>query len=221
MTKILLIAATEDEIKPLYTHCKKQWIENGQGSFTNGQKTLEFLITGVGMVRTAFAMGNRFAFGLPDLAINAGIAGSFKTAYQVGDTVHVVHDMIYEFGAEDADGTFLSMQKMNLEEDIANDHGLINTRALDYAFLPAVKGITVNLVHGSQPSIQKVIEANNPDIETMESAAFMHSCLKTGVRFLAIRTISNMVEERNREKWNIPLAINNLNEQLRELISIL
>jgi futalosine hydrolase len=42
-----------------------------------------------------------------------------------------------------------------------------------------------------------------------------------GVKCLQIRSISNYVELRNKENWNIPLAINNLNIELEKIINSL
>jgi futalosine hydrolase len=63
-----------------------------------------------------------------------------------------------------------------------------------------------------------ISERYHPDIETMEGAAFFYVCSRENIPFLAIRAVSNKVELRNREKWNIPLAINNLSEKFGELL---
>ena len=52
----------------------------------------------------------------------------------------------------------------------------------------------------------------------MEGAAFFYACLLAKIPFLEIRSISNYVEARNRETWNLPLAINNLNQILIEIL---
>ncbi|MBI5009539.1 MAG: hypothetical protein HZB98_07815 [Bacteroidia bacterium] len=44
----------------------------------------------------------------------------------------------------------------------------------------------------------------------MEGAAFFYVCAKENVPFIALRSVSNMVERRARDKWNIPLAIENM-----------
>jgi len=44
---------------------------------------------------------------------------------------------------------------------------------------------------------------------------------KFNIRFIQIRSISNYVEERNRENWNLDLAIRNLNIELRNIINTL
>jgi futalosine hydrolase len=45
----------------------------------------------------------------------------------------------------------------------------------------------------------------------MEGIAFFHACLHHSLDFLELRSISNYVESRNRAAWNIPLAIQNVN----------
>lgn len=52
----------------------------------------------------------------------------------------------------------------------------------------------------------------------MEGAAFFYACLLAGVPFLQIRSISNRVEPRNRTAWDIPSAIQNLNQTLMEML---
>ncbi|MFN7120175.1 MAG: futalosine hydrolase, partial [Saprospiraceae bacterium] len=85
-------------------------------------------------------------------------------------------------------------------------------------FLPGVKGLTVNKVHGFQPSIDAMQQHYAADVETMESTAFFYACLSEKQPFLAIRSISNYVEPRNRSNWDIPLAIERLNALLLEII---
>ncbi len=53
----------------------------------------------------------------------------------------------------------------------------------------------------------------------MEGAAFFYACLMTQAPFLQIRAISNYVEPRNKDNWNIPLAIDRLNEVLAQMVN--
>jgi futalosine hydrolase len=76
--------------------------------------------------------------------------------------------------------------------------------------LPAVSGITVNTVHGNERSIAVVVSRFAPQVESMEGAAFMHACLISHVPFAQVRAVSNIVEKRNREVWNLGEAIGNL-----------
>jgi futalosine hydrolase len=53
----------------------------------------------------------------------------------------------------------------------------------------------------------------------MEGAAFFYSCAQAGLPSIQLRAISNWVEPRNRDAWNIPLAISNLNQTIAQLLS--
>ena len=85
--------------------------------------------------------------------------------------------------------------------------------------LLSVSSITVNRVHGNKRSITEIINRLNPDIENMEGAAFFQVCNTFNVPCIQIRAISNKVERRNKDNWNLPLAIKNLNNKLVEIIS--
>ncbi|MNH40683.1 Futalosine hydrolase [compost metagenome] len=66
-------------------------------------------------------------------------------------------------------------------------------------------------------SIAKALKLFPAEVESMEGAAFFYVCLSEGVKCVQLRSISNYVERRNRESWNIPLAIKNLNAELKRL----
>jgi futalosine hydrolase len=52
----------------------------------------------------------------------------------------------------------------------------------------------------------------------MEGAAFFMAFNQTNCYVIQLRSISNYVEKRNKEKWNMPLAIKNLNDCLHKVI---
>jgi futalosine hydrolase len=84
--------------------------------------------------------------------------------------------------------------------------------------LNPVNAITVNASTGSERTKQRLSEKFNPAIETMEGAAFFYICAREFIPFLALRSVSNMVEKRNRDKWNIPLAIDNMAVALESVL---
>ncbi len=53
----------------------------------------------------------------------------------------------------------------------------------------------------------------------MEGAALHFVCLRERIPFLQLRTISNKIGERDKTKWNIGLAILNLNAELILLLN--
>lgn len=167
------------------------------------------------MVPTAFTLGRELSLYGYDLAINIGIAGSFDLKMNLGEICRVTKDVFAELGAEDGD-EFISIDTLGFgksmqTESISPDLGLTEG-------LRAVTGITVNKVHGNELTIAKAIARFQPQIESMEGAAFFYSCEQSNVPALQIRAISNYVERRDREKWDIPLAIENLNDHLIKLM---
>lgn len=216
--QILLVSATIFEVAPALNWFEKHFTLNEQGVFQQKNLSVFPLITGVGSTATAFHVGQFLAQNQPDLAINAGVAGDFDRNFRLGDVLNVATERFGDLGVEDADGRFTDLFELGLLEKntppFAN--GLLRNPAAEQAsFLPSVHGLTVNKVHGSPASIA-AIQAKYPDAqsESMEGAAFFYACLLAKIPFLEIRSISNYVEARDREKWNIPLAINNLNRTL-------
>lgn len=182
------------------------------------------LITGIGSVSTSWAMKQWISKnGKPDLALNIGIAGSYNDALSIGEVVTPMSDIFADAGIENGDD-FLTLSEAGLisADEYPYSNGLLIADK-QYVIklksrLKSVKAITVNTATGSDASKQKLIEKFNPDIETMEGATFFYICAMEGIPFMALRAISNRVELRNKNKWNIPLALENLRKTISEII---
>jgi futalosine hydrolase len=216
--QILLVSATIFEVAPTLNWLEEHFTVNELGVFQRKDLSVFPLITGVGSVATAFHVGQFLAQNQPDLAVNAGIAGAFDRSFQLGDVLNVTTERFGDLGVEEADGRFTDLFEMGLLEKNAPPfvNGLLRNPAGEQgSFLPPANGLTVSKVHGSPTSIA-AIQAKYPNaqVESMEGVAFFYACLLAKTPFLEIRSISNYVEARDREKWNIPLAINNLNRTL-------
>ena len=206
--KILIVAATIAEIESM-----KMNINSGQ---------VRFLVTGAGIVSTAYTLTKLLAKEKFDLVVNAGIAGSFSEKFPLGSVVHVTEDCFADSGAED-DERFIHISEMGFEGDefpfrkkfIKNKVAFKNEALMQ---LPEVSGITVNKVHGNEESISKVKSLFNPDVETMEGAAVMYVCMKEKIPCIQVRGISNYVEKRDKSKWNIQAAIKNSCEKIHSII---
>lgn len=188
--QILIVAATAAEIQPLTDHF-------------GADKPFDTLITGVGMVATAFALGRQLSHKNYDLVINLGIAGSFDRDIALGEVVEITEDRMAELGAQD-DEAFLPIEAMGFGESCFYPAKTVTQ-------LKQVKAITVNTVHGHEGSIAKITHRLQPQLESMEGAAFFYACKQAGVAGVQIRAVSNYVEKRNRDAWKIGLAIKNLN----------
>ncbi len=212
--KILLVAATLAEIQPLLDNLK---LKSSNASAEINIHNISFLITEVGMVATAFSLGRFLAANSFDLAINMGIAGSFDLDLKLGEVVKITEDTFAEQGAEDGDD-FISIDQLGFGDSTFTGKSdlIINPSLLEN--LKSVKAITVNKVHGNELTIMKTLSRVNASVESMEGAAFFYACNQYNLPAIQIRCISNFVERRNREKWDIGLAVKNLNNFAMEFL---
>lgn len=220
-SKLLYVTATPSEADALK---KIRGIMSVPGGYRYGNYEISHLVTGVGSISTAWALKQWISVNeKPDLALNAGIAGTYKDEFVVGDVVMPVSDCFADAGIEDG-GKFLTLTEAGLKnaDEFPFREGLLfaDTRYIVRmkSFLKSVRAITVNTATGSEATRKKLTEKFNPDIETMEGATFFYVCTMENIPFLALRAISNRVEPRNRDKWNIPLALDKLSEKLGEVI---
>ena len=193
--RILIVTATDSEIAPI------------EGAL-RARSGVDVLVTTVGMVATAAHCADALARTRYDLAVNLGLCGSFDPALPPGVVVHVVSDRLPELGAEDGEA-FLPIELLGLSAD----HLITNTappRNAALSRLRAVRGVTVNTVHGNPPSIVALMTRCNADVESMEGAAFMYSCRLASIPYAQVRAVSNVVERRDRAHWRITEAIDAL-----------
>ena len=167
------------------------------------------LITGVGMVNTAINLTKELSRKKYDLVINIGIAGSFSSKLKNGEVVEVIEDVFSEIGFEN-NSAFTKFTDFDLKTKY-----LYNSRTS----LKKVRAITVNTVHGKNATILEVMRRENPEIESMEGASVFKVCEEFNISCIQVRSISNKVEERNKHKWNLDLAIRNLNFEVEKIIS--
>jgi futalosine hydrolase len=211
--KILLITSTNAEADALR---KVKGIVMLNDKYHFGSLEIELLIGGIGIMSTAWSLSKWISVNKkPDLALNVGIAGSYLAQFPVGSVVMPVSDCFADAGIEDGD-KFVTLHEAGLsqKDEFPFTNGLIMA-ANRYCeilkdILNPVNAITVNTSTGSERTKQKLSGKFNPAIETMEGAAFFYICARELIPFFALRSVSNMVEKRDRDKWNIPLAIDNM-----------
>lgn len=177
---------------------------------------IDHLVTGVGMVATSCALARWLAERPCDAVVNWGVAGAFQEHIPLGSALRIDRDCFSEMGAESPDG-FLPIDRLGMGagsgvEAISGwihptDHPLF-----DSIIGPRVSGITVNTVHGERASIRSVIQRLQPDAESMEGAAIFYVANQWGLPSAQIRTVSNRVDVRNRDRWEMGLALRQLGE---------
>jgi len=220
---MLLVSATGAEIAPLTEYIAGGWEQLDEQQFTNGVHRIQFLITGVGMMHTTYALTRLLQQQQFDFALQAGIAGSFNRDIPLGTTVQVTTEMLGDLGAEDH-YNFHDVFDLGLA---APDESPFQNRRLlapahsftEAAGLQKVSSLSINTVTGSSFTATARYERFGCDLESMEGAAFFFVCLKEGIPFGQIRSISNYVEARDRSGWKIKEAVVALNQQLITMLT--
>ena len=219
--KILIVSATVFEIAPIIKHLEDTFKKTSFFEFNNDKHTIFPLVTGVGMVNTAFALARFSKIKEVDVAFNLGICGSFNRSFQLGEVLEIGKDTFGDLGVEEANGDFTDVFALELMDKnlFPFDEGWIKNEKTKLQFsLPKASAITVNKVHGNEGSIEKIKTLYNADLESMEGASFFYACKSMDVKCHQIRSISNYVEPRNKDNWKIELAIENLNKKVIEII---
>jgi futalosine hydrolase len=205
LMQILLVAATANEIK----------------LFINRWHNIDVLITGVGVPSAMYHLQKRLHQVDYDFVIQAGIAGAFTSALALGETVLVAKDTFGDLGIEEKN-SFVPCTANGLvspSDFPFTDGWLINNNAIAAnTSFKTVSGVTINKVSDSILQKQQLINVYNPQVETMEGAALHYICLQESVPFVQLRAISNYVGERDKKKWEISKALENLNTGLQKLI---
>jgi futalosine hydrolase len=214
--RLLLVSATVFEIAPFFKEINAL-VKDGTifSSYNYNNHQIDILHTGVGTTHTAFYLG-KYINNTYDLIINAGICGSFNYKLAIGDVVRIDEDCFADLGAED-DENFLSLEELKLPGTYyVKNENYFNHPSLNN--LQTAKGVTVNTTHGNVQSIQKFVKRIKTDVESMEGAAFLFACNQYKSKCIQLRAISNYVEKRDRSKWDIALAVKNLNAVLINFI---
>jgi len=207
---LLIVSATEMEIRPL--RLRLQGVE----------QKVEFLVTGVGIHATTYALTKHLQTNTYDLVLQAGVCGSFNSVYPPKSLVFITADQFGDLGAEDHD-EFIDLFEMGLLQKNTFPYTLGRLENPFFAIynqinLPQVIGLTVNTVSGSEPTIKRRTEKYAADVESMEGAAFHFVCVQENVAFAQVRAVSNEVTPRNKSAWKMKEAIIALNSWLEEFI---
>jgi futalosine hydrolase len=197
MKPFWIVAATAQELPPLPE-----------------SSDFESRILGIGMVNTASKLTRWLEQEKPKGMIMTGICGSYLSDLPLGSLVEVHKEIYAEAGANTPEG-FLDMQSLNLPLGLMGEEQIYNIWENPFPViteLPQVTGATIFRISGEMNAISEMKKIWNPDIESMEGAAFFQIATEYNVPFAQIRSVSNWVEPRDRSRWNIPLALSTLHQ---------
>jgi futalosine hydrolase len=201
---ILVVAATEMEIAP----------------FIAQNKQAEILITGVGAPACMYALTKKLLQHKYDLVIQAGIAGTFKNQFALGETYAVKTDLFADLGIQEGVNFYSLFDGGFLQPDVLpfTKGKLLNKSENNFGIKQA-NAITINTVSDSLAQTELYKKKYDADIESMEGAAFHYVCIQENIPFLQLRSISNFVGERVKTNWKMKEAVDNLNQNLIRIIN--
>jgi futalosine hydrolase len=209
--EVLLCAATRFEIDPTIQYLASQNIKN-----------IDILVTGVGLIAATYHITKAVYQKRPQLILQAGIAGALDNNLKLGSVVIIESETVGDLGVMEQ-GSFRSLFDMEFVQE--NDRPWTNARLLnasgilDEILLPKVKGVSINEITTLPSRIEHYKDALGGSVESMEGAALHYVGLMENIPFLQVRSLSNFVGERDKSKWHIKEAIENLNKELIPIIS--
>lgn len=227
MKPIIIIAAVSQEVELLekalgYSgRVKAGGYEYVEG--TIGNLRVVVCAGGIGKINAAAATAVMIDRYQPQLVINIGCAGAYVgSGLAVGNLVVASEEVLADDGVLVADG-WKDLRYMNLpsvDQGGMNCYNLLplsrhaSEKAMQLAdyygvFLMRGRSATVSTCSGTRQYGAELSQRWSALMENMEGAAVAQVCLRCGVDCLEIRGISNLVEERDLKKWDIPRAVEN------------
>jgi futalosine hydrolase len=209
---LLLCAATEFEIQNILAFMKSNQVE----------KRVHMLITGVGILNTAYALTKKIYEIKPTLIIQAGIGGSLDPLINLSKVFAIKEETLGDFGVME-NGSFRSIADLHLmdQNSFPWNKGKLsnpNTMLLATTGLPFQNGVTVQEITTNPQRIDYYKQAFDATIESMEGAALHYVALRENIPFVQIRAVSNYTGERDKTKWKMNVAVDNLNLELKRII---
>lgn len=194
---------------------------------------LQVLITGVGPINAALAIGQAFqkliAEGIKlDLVLVSGLAGAHNLeVHPLGSFCQITEEIWPEYGLHDGHEVIANAFKWPQWADSPQGaiYDRIKLNDLSYFKLkpkvlenfPEAISLTVAGVTASFIRVQNMWDRYHAPIENMEGFALAYGCLRRDIPCIEIRCISNKIGPRQSNEKNFDLA----HERLRTLLPTL
>lgn len=214
---LLLTAATNFEMAAFVRACP----------VTQGIATL---VTGVGPVETSVRLSAFLATAAtpPTAVVNIGVAGAYvvdgREQVSLLDICLAEREVLADLGICVQDevhqlrgGTFELVECIELDASLLGQA----SKQLTVAQIPHRIGVfaTVNCVSGTQKRGEVIARQHRAICENMEGFAAAMACRHFGVPLLELRCISNLVEDRHCQNWQLSKACNRCGEVAALIVS--
>lgn len=166
----------------------------------------DVLVSGIGPAAAAAATATALALGSYELVLSLGICGGFRGTAVPGDLVVATELVAADLGADSTEG-FLSMSALGWADDVAAvDPELVTAAAARLGDAVTGPVVTVSTVTGTRDRADVLAERYGPVGEAMEGWGVLEGARPHGLPVLEVRTVSNVVGDRDTSSWDIPAA---------------
>jgi futalosine hydrolase len=232
LERLLLITATKLEAYPLHQVTTWERLEFPLGELYKGtipqtSFTVHLAHLGIGKVNTAAGLALAIERLKPTAVIQFGIGGAYINSFlSISMVMAARQDIHIDSGVRTAEG-WQDMEQVGfalLEKNTQHYYNVLPTSTtLTQVFIDAL-GIPTGIFATSETITGTFDESVafqarfDASIESMEGAAAAQVCLALDVPFAEIRSVSNIVGERDKKNWNIPKAVQRVNEVIVEML---
>lgn len=204
-------------------------------------KDIVYAVSGIGKANASHAVTILIETFSPELVILFGVGGAYPSAgLTVGDIAIAQKEVYGDEGVRVKDG-FHSTESVGIPL-LKKDHkkyfnefpldkrlmqrclSILKLASRPLPLTPAVKYgafITVSTCTGIKKKALELEKRYSAICENMEGAAVAHICAVYGTPMIEIRGISNIVEDRDKSKWDLKLASDNCQKMILELLNYL
>lgn len=213
---LAIVSATEQEIEPFLQYLDKEATQHTFQTYQLHGLTIDVIRSGIGILQTTYTVMDYLSHRHPDVWIQAGIGGAFDHSLGLGSIYAIESEFLSGFGAEDANGKIMDPFTLGWSDP---DGYPYTAGRLICPYKPVhpfsfASGMTTFYAHGHQGNIDALRNQEHGQIENMEGAPFFYVSLLHKIPFISLRSISNLVEERNKDRWRMDLAIEQLSASL-------
>jgi futalosine hydrolase len=185
-------------------------------AFWRARQDVDLVVTGVGPVEAACSIAHALTQQRYRLLVNAGLAGAFDGAANVGDGVVIAHDT-FELDLES--GEPLTLPDSETVADRAySDPKLV--AALQKRGFAVLSGITVTRVTATEETARR-LAAHGSRAESMEGFAALRCAERVGIPAVELRGIANRVGARERSGWDFAAGTRGLERILDAFFDII
>ena len=237
---IALISSVPEEGKLLIRQLKKKSVVAGKPAYKGRihGKEIIYMISGMGKTNAAHATTMLIEKFSPSVIILFGAGGAYPSSgLRVGDIAVAEKEVYGDEGVQLKDG-FQGTDFIGIPLLKKGGRKYFNEFPLHAKMLKVVKSsleliahrsslitgvksgafVTVSTCTGTKKKARELEKRFGAVCENMEGAPVAHLCTLYGVPLVEVRGISNIVEDRDRKKWNMKLATENCQRAVVELL---